>query len=414
MRRGELILILAVLLGLAIAAMLGQRAAPTGELFDLRRSTFLTGPNGAKGLADILTGLGVEVERRRRAWFDLTIDTVPSDSSTLLVLLDVAPVKPLTGPELQMLRDFVAHGGWVFLAGHTDVERCFGVEISSLLLARRADSLPVEAGAGGRRLSFTRAVLDSVRGDAGRDADVWEEGGCVSLAPSNIDTLLSVTDGRAVALRLHFRSGGRAIVLADSRYVSNRDIKETDAGLVVVPWLIDPSLSVVVVDEYHQRFGRRGSLFAAAWRWARSSPAGWAILQLAFAGLVGLAVTAVRFGPALSVITRRRRSPIEHLDALAIGLDRAEAGETAVRLLVSGLRRRLRPRAVAWRRTHDDVAQWLASLEMGARGAEAHDNVEQLRRILQERGSGERVLRTALAVEDVWEALTHESEPRRS
>src|SRR2546430_12202492 len=36
-----------------------------------------------------------------------------------------------------------------------------------------------------------------------------------------------------------------------------------------------------------------------------------------FRSLVALAVAAVRFGPARSAIERRRRSPLEHVEALA-------------------------------------------------------------------------------------------------
>src|SRR5438034_6802331 len=57
---------------------------------------------------------------------------------------------------------------------------------------------------------------------------------------------------------------------------------------------------------------------------------GWAILQLLGVALVALAVAAVRFGPARSVIERRRRSPLEHEEALAAGLEGAGGVDTAV------------------------------------------------------------------------------------
>lgn len=411
MRRGEVALVLAILAGLVVAAILGERAAPSGDLFDLRRSTLLSGPNGAKGLTDALEALGVRVERRRRAWFRLGADTSSLDRSTLLVFLDIARALPLTEVELSTLRDFVAGGGSVFLAGRNDLESCLGVDIVDLLLEGGPDSLVVGEDAEDRQVRPSRAVLDW---RAAGDPDRREELPCVPLVPPRVDTLLSGVDGRSVAWRMHFGGGGRAIVLADSRYVSNRDLRETDAGVVVLPWVIEPPPSVVLVDEYHQGFGRRGSIFAAAWRWARSSPLGWAMLQLAVAGLAGLAVASVRFGPAIKLGERRRRSPVEHLDALAVGLERAEAGGTAIQLMVSGLRRRLRSRAVVSRRRRDDSGQWLATLALGARGANAGRAVDRLRGILMERESEERVRRAALAVEDVWEALTHENRPSRS
>ena len=132
MRRGEATLVLAILAGLVVAAVLGQRAAPRGDLLDPRRSTLLPGPRGAKGLTDVLEALGIPVDRRRRAWFRLAADSASLDHTALLVLLDVASALPLTDVELRTLRDFVAHGGSAFLAGRNDLETCFRVKIVDL------------------------------------------------------------------------------------------------------------------------------------------------------------------------------------------------------------------------------------------------------------------------------------------
>src|SRR2546425_6840593 len=91
----------------------------------------------------------------------------------------------------------------------------------------------------------------------------------------------------------------------------------------------------------HQRFGRGGSLTAATLAWLAGAPAGWAMLQLAAVLLVALAVAAVRFGPARRVIDVRRRSPLEHLEALAAGLEGA-AGRGTPRG-PAGFRARRRP-----------------------------------------------------------------------
>jgi len=135
----------------------------------------------------------------------------------------------------------------------------------------------------------------------------------------------------------------------------------------------------------------------------RSSPAGWAILQLIAVALVWLAMTAVRFGPALSVIERRRRSPLEHLEALGAGLESAAAADTAVQRLALGLRRRLS------RTGHlgsGDVVPWLESLELAMRGPAGRGAVRRLHHLLVARDRDEqRVLLAAQAVEDVWEEL---------
>src|SRR5207244_4815916 len=125
-------------------------------------------------------------------------------------------------------------------------------------------------------------------------------------------------------------------------------------------------------------------------------------LQLLGVALVALAVTAVRFGPARSVIERRRRSPLEHVAALAAGLEGAGGVDTAVGLAVSGLRRRLGrvglPPAGA-------EGAWLAALELALPTPAGRDAVRRLQRTISQRGGPERALAAAQAVEDVWEEL---------
>ena len=135
-----------------------------------------------------------------------------------------------------------------------------------------------------------------------------------------------------------------------------------------------------------------------------SNPAGWAILQLIAVGLAWLAMTAVRFGPALSVIDRRRRSPLEHLEALGAGLESATDADTAVQRLALGLRRRLSRTGGATR--DGDLLPWLESLELAMRRPQGRREVRRLQHLITARDRDEqRVLAAAQAVEDVWEEL---------
>jgi hypothetical protein len=165
------------------------------------------------------------------------------------------------------------------------------------------------------------------------------------------------------------------------------------------------------VDEYHWGFGEGGSLFGAAWTWLTSNPAGWALLQLAAVALVWLAVSAVRFGPARSVIEHRRRSPLEHLEALAAGLERAGGADTAVSLTVTGLRRRLSRGGFVPR---GDDRVWLAALELALPTARGRDAARRLHVVTTQPGGAERVLATAQAVEDVWRELRPDQSPNGS
>jgi hypothetical protein len=405
-RRPELVLVTFILAGLLLLALLGRRDE---DLADPRRSTHMAGPEGSRALASALRQFGVPVVQRDRAWFGAADDTASVPRSATLALLYV-PYEP-TDVEQRELRQVVARGGALFLAGGNGVEACFGLEVRNL----RWDSTDVRHG--DLRLGAARAVLDWATEPSSRPAAETEDE-CAPLSGARADTLLAAGDGRPVALRLRFPGGGNVTALADSRYVSNRDLRDTDAGLLVLSWLLEPRPTRVVFDEYHQRFGRArwlpGAMLVAAWRWARSAPLGWAMLQLGAAALVALVAAAIRFGPARHVVERRRRSPVEHVDALAAGLERAGATETAVRLIVEGLRRRLRPRQAVRTVRGGDAGAWVAALAAGAHTVEARRAVARLQGVLRSSGGRDRVHAAALAVEDVWEALTPERKPNRS
>lgn len=386
---------------LVIAALVARRGPSPFELADIRRSTFLSGPGGAKGLADALVRLGVPVERRRRTLFDWSADTAPSASGAVLALLDIQSA--LTAVEERRLVEYVERGGALFLAGRNFVESCFGAEVQ-LVGDFPSESIAVLAPGGARALPAARRVLRPA--EEAEAARLLRQDRCVPIEPSTVDTVLRATDGRPVAWRLGFPRGGRVIMVADSRYVSNELLKTTDAGVVVLGWLLVKRPSRFVVDEYHQGFGESGTtIFGAAWRWMRRSPGGWAMLQLAFAGLAALALAAVRFGPALRVVERRRRSPMEHLDALAVGLERAEGAAVAVQLIADGLRRRLSRPGTVRPLARGDLDDWLGSLALATERPAARAAVTRLRRLVRERGGHSQVLAAAHAVEDVWQAL---------
>ncbi len=407
------LLLAAFTVALVVAAIAGLRTAPSEALSDPRRSTFLTGPEGAKGFAQALEVLGVTVERRRRPFYGLATDTVAVESSAWLAMLGVSPqtvqvariareVRMPSGAERRELMRYLERGGALFLAGENGVEHCFGVRVE------REDEVAVVPPLGMDSLPPVRFVL---RPDDDEESEWQEECQAPPIEWSNL--LLRTRDGAPVAWTHRFEGGGRVILMADSRWLSNSFLKETDAGPVILGWLLDERPSRVMVDEYHQGFGEGGSILGAAWAWTRSSPGGWAMLQLALAGLIALAVAAVRFGPALRVIERRRRSPLEHLDALAMGLERSDGQDMAVRLIAGGLRRRLGRTGHVPRRRGDDL-QWLDSLGLAAQSAEARRAVNRLGRVLRERDGDERVLAAATAVEDVWQALRPAHSYRRS
>lgn len=401
LRRGERTVVIGVIVALALAALAGALAAPSRGIDDPRLSTNLTGPNGAKGLAQALEQLHVMVEQRRRPYFDLAADSARPARPVLLAFLGIG--QPTTR-ERAAIRDYVWRGGRIFVAGATGIESCFGYSSRPLRRGAEFDSTAIQFHVI-RRLPGTRRVL--WRMPAESIAAVTEPGAASDRCPPRpgvvqVDTLLRTIDDRPVALRLRFASGGDAILLADGRFLTNRALKNTDAGLAVLPWFLAGRTRRVTVDEYHLGFGEGGSLPGASWAWLVSHPLGWAILQLMSVALVALAVQAVRFGPAQHVIERRRRSPLEHLDALAAGLEGAAGFDSAVQLLIAGLRRRLsRTGAVS----PGSERQWLDSLDLALPTPRGRAAVRRLQGLGSEPRGAARVLAAAQTVEDVWEEL---------
>ena len=396
--RAELWLVLGAAALFAVAAIAGKASAPSAQENDLRLSTRLTGPNGARAFRTALGRFGVDVTERLRPFFDLNRGRT-ADPRVMLAVLQ--PAGALTMPEQRAARDWVARGGQLLLAGRTGTERCFAYAIEGADYAApsspwirtedRTDAEPV-----------ARAWVYRKHGDDPASSLTGPRRACEVLEPSRIERLW-LSRGKPAAVRLSFPSGGSVVLVGDAWVFSNRALRRTDAGVLVLGWVLSGRPRAVVVDEYHQGFGQSGSLTGATLAWAASSPAGWMVLQLALASVLALALAAVRFGPAVPLIERRRRSPLEHLDALAAGLERSHAAATAIRLIVTGLRRRLSGGLV--RTSPVDPDAWLAALEAGARTAQAKTAAHTLRRLARAAAGSADVQDAANAVEDVWETL---------
>jgi len=363
----------------------------------------------------VLVRLGRPVERRRTALFSLAGDTAAKGGSlpapALLVVLQ--PWMPLEPAELEQVVRFVQHGGAVLVAGSGGgITRCAGWRVQPERAIDESVAIrpPRDVGAqhaAPLRLPRAARVL-APRATGGRLERLVKRRGsvpdepCDSLVAEARDTVIAAVNGRPVVLRLHYPGGGTITLASDAGWFRNQVWRDSDVPYVVLPLLIPVRRGRVVWDEYHQGFGRESSSMAAlTWDWLLQSPAGWAILQLVAVGLVWLAVTAVRFGPARSVIERRRRSPLEHLEALAAGLESAADSDTAVQRIVAGLRRRL---SRAGQVGGPDLRAWLETLELVTTSPRGRSAVRRLRHLITQRG-GEHALAAAQAVEDVWEEL---------
>jgi len=401
--------------GIGIALWAANRRPARPSDFDTRSSTYLSGPTGSQALHDVLSRLHRPVERRRTSFLDLA--TTRAHRPAILVLLD--PVIPLQDAEVEQVARYVRAGGAVLATGDgSGITDCTGWRTQEAspthdsMAVRSFDLHLPKTTVVLTPLTFSsdsgpaqRALKDLVK----RTDEDERLGSCRTLTPFAVDTVVAAVNNRPVILRLKYRGGGTITLVADPQWFTNRIWRDSDMPIAALP-LLTPRAERpgrVAWDEYHQGFGygREGSFAYHAAAWVRSSPAGWAILQLIAVGLVWLAMTAVRFGPARSVIDRRRRSPLEHLEALGAGLESAADADTAIQRLALGLRRRL---SRTGQLSAGDLVPWVESLELAMRGPQGRAAVRRLRYLLTERdrqGGATRVLQTAQAVEDVWEEL---------
>lgn len=396
--RAEALLAVATLAVLGMGAALLGRSQGNPVSQDERPSSFLAGPGGSRGLLDAAQRLGIEVRR-----FRLRPQELPAlQDSTLQALVVLDPTYSFSPPERAAVLAFGKQAD-LLLAGEgaESLMRCFGYEVRRRFTDSAQAAPPGEPVGPGSpwvgavlRPTNRRTVVDSSRAmDVAYSA--------CSVPPLEwVDTLLISTRGQPVALRLHRADGDQDVVLvAEVNLFRNRALRRDDDTGPFVVSLLD-EYDRVVFEEYHHGFGASGSLAGAVLAWSRSSPWGWAVWQAAAVGLLALLFGAIRFGLPRPAIGRSRRSPLEHVRALATALAAARGHDVAIGAIVRGLRRRLLPPAL---RTRGDWRQWLARLGGSARSARARESIATLESLTRPGQPSSAVLRAANAVEDLWE-----------
>ncbi|MDQ3522385.1 MAG: DUF4350 domain-containing protein [Gemmatimonadota bacterium] len=353
-----------VLAGIVIVLVIGLALLDPGSQrggADPRPTTFRNGPHGTRALYLALEQLKIPVERRLSAYVDADSLAGP------LVLL--APSESPTPAELRALARWIEGGGTLFYAARSGDATLDTLGLSLQDLA--SDSVR----------AWDRAYWGGVA--AGPRSHPWTEGvrgvpgirfafadSSRALRTGSATPLLVAPGGQIVAAEIPL-GRGRVIAWSDPAPLANAALREdSDAALLFARAAAEVG-GTVRFDEYHHGYRGDGSVVAATLRFLRDTRPGHAVLQLAAAGLGLLLLLGRRFGSPMAPAPVRRRSPLEHVEALAGAYRQAGARRTARRLVIAGLARRLRRPPPAEGAEAEFLEQLAARLPAGQDTAQA-------------------------------------------
>jgi hypothetical protein len=159
------------------------------------------------------------------------------------------------------------------------------------------------------------------------------------------------------------RGRGTVVAFSDATPFTNRELQGSGAAVLFARAAARAAAGgqAVVFDEYHHGHTEGATLTGGMRRFLARRPLGHAFLQLGLVGLFLLLLHGRRFGRPLPSPPARRRSPLEHVEALAGAYRQAGARRTARRLLVAGLARRLGRRPPRDDRAEAELLERLAA-----------------------------------------------------
>ncbi|HEU4557720.1 MAG TPA: DUF4350 domain-containing protein [Longimicrobium sp.] len=352
-RRDTWILVALVVLIVALALITGNRAQE--ETLDPRPSTYLSTPLGARALIETMRGVKVPVARRMEPF----ADAAPLEGP----LAVLAPSMEPSDGELHQLAEWVRGGGTLIYAARAsdgfrdneDALDTLGLNLKALVrdtLVAATDARRAGAAATAADLPITQGV-GTVAG--------FRRGFAPGSPALEKATVLASSGGTPVVI--DYRMGkGRVIAWSDALPLVNTRLRGSRAAHLFVRTAAGAAKGRPVwFDEYHHGFATGEGVVKRALGWLAGERWGHAALQVTVALLGLLLLFGRRFGAPLPPPPLRRRSPLEHVEALAGAYQQAGAKDTARRLLLAGLARRLGRRAAPTPQAEGEMLHRLAA-----------------------------------------------------
>lgn len=330
--------VLSLLGALVVASALLAREPLSGRSGDPRLSAFSTDPLGARLLHDLAGRMGWRVTRART-------NPVPPTADAVLAVLD--PTEAITPAEAHAMLQHVRRGGAMLLVLGDGTDALS--DSLRITVGTPGGTVDTRAGAAVRCESttpFTRnglwfgsAALFPLDG-AGMQTPGAEP--LIYVWRSTRSQLLPAMQGMPFG-------AGRIVVAADPDVFRNDALRECRYGLDVpavraLEYLAAGGArtrTTLVFDELHQSRARTSGIPGAVRRYLSGTPSGHTLLQLIAAGCILLLALAPRLLVPRNETRVVRRSPLEHVDALARAYEQVRASRTATGRLVRGLRRRV-------------------------------------------------------------------------
>ena len=386
-----------IVVGLLVVALLSP-VSLDGRYGDPRLSTNVTGPLGARGLFETVVRLGWRAERQ------ITPGFAALDSTAIFAVL--SPPVALSEVETGLLLGRVRDGGALLAVIEDGTPLADSLRLSTagpMTVAPVADTTVTPCP-----VNETRSALRFLRGRV----YVTPFSRRTSMPQASTIFLTAESPASSISrtpVAIGFPLGrGRVAAVSDANVLRNDVIRvcRWNAGFAAVrmiEYLSPESRRRIIFDEFHQGFGQQPDVNGAIMATLTNTPPGRTIAQLALAAIVLLAAVGPRPISPQPQSRVERRSPFEHVDALATAYGQARATQLATQRLVRGLRRRLAGNESTRIASSADDSAFLEAVAKSH--PELSEDVAGLLQALEHPVADDVLVKTGLAIEHIERKL---------